>query len=350
MSNNEKYLTRRSGFMNMQQRDRKQARVRRLGWAVLLLSSCWAIGQPAAGGLSAAEDQPEKQPAIRQPKTAAKRTFPNPKLPKELVIEPVAEVRIYYTQTYGQERPFGVYVPKAYQHEQPMPLVVSAHGTNQDGTTEIQAWAQYAEKYGFLVVCPTYWVKTPKQSGGALGMLVSKDEKMLLEILQRVFASLNVDPQLVMHTGFSGGGLPTTLIAMRHPEIFTALCYRSPNFLGPPRGVDLRVWQRRPIYIFWGSNDHPLIIKKGNLGPPEGPATLAFLRQLGCIHLKHEVLEGGGHESRPDLAAQWFAEEVVAPVLNARAEKSKPPSPKTKQPTSKQEKNEVKPAENPGTP
>jgi|GEM_PF-1473206 len=308
-----------------------------LWWAVVVLCGFWAMWQTGGAVLWAAEEQPEKPPKVRQPKAPPKRTFPDPKLPKELVIEPVAEVKIYYTQTYGQERPFGVYVPKAYQHDQPMPLVVSSHGANQDGTTEVQAWAQYAEKYGFIVVCPTYWVKSPKQSGGALGLVVSKDEKMLSEIMTRVFASLNVDRDLVMHTGFSGGGLPTTLIAMRHPEIFTALCYRSPNFLGPPRGVDPRVWQRRPIYIFWGSQDHPLIIKKGNLGPPEGPATLAFFRQLGCTRLKHEILEGGGHASRPDLAAQWFAEEVVAPVLKARAEKAAALSPKTKKSTPEEE-------------
>jgi len=318
--------------MYTQQTDRTLTTIRCLWLAAYVVGCFWAIFQTWNTTICAAE---------RPPKTASKRTFPDPKLPKELVIEPVAEVRIYYTQTYGKERPFGVYVPKTYRHDTPMPLVVSAHGSNQDGNTEIRAWAEYAEKYGFLVVCPTYWVTTPQHKAGALGFVISTDEKMLVEILHRVFASLNVDRELVMHTGFSGGGLPTTMIAMRHPEVFTSLCYRSPNFLSPPQGVNPRAWQHRPIYIFWGSKDHPLIIEKGNQGgPPEGPATLAFLRQLGCTRLKHEILEGGGHASRPDLAAQWFAEEVVAPVLKAREEKPALPSAKTKKPASPRENKE----------
>jgi len=316
--------------VHIQRKRCKLAMVRRLWWAAVVVSGFGLILETWDATIWAAE---------RYSKTAPKRIFPDPKLPKELVIEPVAEIRIYYTQTYGKERPFGVYVPKAYQHDKPMPLVVSAHGSNQDGNTEIQAWAQHAEKYGFIVVCPTYWVTTPQQKAGALGFLVSRDEKMLQEILHRVLASLNVDRELVMHTGFSGGGLPTTMIAMRHPEIFTCLCYRSPNFLSPPLGVNPKAWQHRPIYIFWGSKDHPLIIEKGNQGgPPEGPATLAFFRQLGCTRLKHEILEGGGHASRADLAAQWFADEVVAPVLKTRQEKAALPSAKTKKSASEREK------------
>jgi hypothetical protein len=43
----------------------------------------------------------------------------------------------------------------------------------------------------------------------------------------------------------------------------------------------------------------------------EGPAALDFLKRLHCENLKHEILPGGGHDSHPDLAAKWFAEEVV---------------------------------------
>ena len=49
------------------------------------------------------------------------------------------------------------------------------------------------------------------------------------------------------------------------------------------------------------------------MGPGgEGPPALALLKKMQCKQLKHEILEGGGHDSHPDLAAKWFGEEVLA--------------------------------------
>ncbi|MCS7304640.1 MAG: hypothetical protein NZ602_05965 [Thermoguttaceae bacterium] len=291
----------------------------RIATSFLIIGICY-------GGLFGAEATKPKK---------AQKVFPDPKLPQELVISPTAEVKTYKPTTPGNlpDSSFAVYVPKSYSHETPMPLVVSSHGINGTGPGEITGWVKFAEEYGFIVVCPTYALATQPN------MLKSKsavlqEEKMLLEIMERVFRSLNVDRELVLHTGFSGGGLPTYFYAMRHPEIFTALCFRSANFLGDRFPMDVRPWRNRPIYIFWGSKDHPLIIEKGNMGrPPEGPLCLAFFQKAGCTRLKHQIIEGGGHESRPDLAAKWFAEEVIQPVLQARQQKLAPeqkPSPKGK--------------------
>ena len=266
--------------------------------------------------------------AAPKSKTPKRKTLPDPKLAKELVIAAEAEVKTYQPQVCGghSSPEFAVYVPKAYSPENPMPLVVSSHGAGGSGKGEIGAWVKLAEQYGFLVVCPSYGI-AEKGFGWPTGRsLVDKEDQMLMSILDRVGRSLNVDRELVLHTGFSGGGWPTCLVAMKHPDIFSALCYRSGNFDSRlvsgcvPRDM-IAVWIRRPLYIFWGTKDHPIILGAGGK-PGEGPASLAFYQQLNCTNLKHEILEGGGHDSHPEMAAKWFAEDVVKPILDAREKKA----------------------------
>lgn len=266
--------------------------------------------------------------------------FPDPALAKRLVIAARAEVKLYQPQSPGThpEPSFAVYVPRSYSPRKPLPLVVSSHGGGGNGKNEIGAWPKFAEQYGFIVVCPSYGIAAlpiikagmvvgPGAPQGQLTMLnpevLVQEEQMLSGILDRVFRSLNIDQELVLHTGMSGGGHATLLLGMKHPEVFTALCYRSCNFAGPLVPMDVRSWVDRPIYVFWGERDTAHIIVKGARDVPEGPAMLAYYKQLGCTRLKHEIIPRGGHDSRPDLAAKWFAEEVVRPALEARQEKAK---------------------------
>ena len=152
---------------------------------------------------------------------------------------------------------------------------------------------------------------------------------MLDEIVARVLGSFNVDRKHVMHTGFSGGGIPTWYLAMSHPEVFTMVCFRSANFYGPKYFPtrNLAPWLDRPVYAFWGENDHELIIKPRLGHPGDGPWGLAFLQQLGCRNVKHEILPDGGHASRADLAAKWFDEVVhKAPEKAKKKKRPQPPA------------------------
>ena len=100
-----------------------------------------------------------------------------------------------------------------------------------------------------------------------------------------------------------------------HPEWFTALCFRSANFYGEKavRFTRKSEWKTRPLYIFWGTKDNPIIITKSPTSTGgEGPAALDFLKKFQCKNLKHEIIPEGGHDSHPDLAAQWFGTEVCA--------------------------------------
>ena len=249
------------------------------------------------------------------PAPAAHGKFPDPTLKPELVIKAEPGPTTYTTNKGKLDGgSFAVYVPKAYSPEKPMPLVVSSHGAGGTGPKEIGGWTRFAEQYGFIVVCPSYASATTHSALNLLPGIISQDEKHLKDIMERVFKSLNIDRAHVMHTGFSGGGAPTWYAAMKHPEWFTALCFRSANFWGEKAETISKKsdWKTRPIYIFWGDKDNPIIITKSPvMGGGEGPAALDFLKKMHCQKLKHEILPGGTHDSHPDLAAKWFGEEVM---------------------------------------
>lgn len=227
------------------------------------------------------------------------------------------------SSTYNNGK-FAVYVPKQYDGKTPLPVVVSAHGVDGNGEQEIAGWIPYADKYGWIVVCPSYLSAAKNGKMTEMSKYLREDAMMLNEIMRRVFGSFPVERRLVMHTGFSGGGAPTWYVAMSMPDIFNTLCFRSANFYGSGAFLssNLAAWRERPIYLFWGENDHPIIVTKGNAGDNgDGPAGLEYVeRRLRCHKLKHEVLPGGKHEPRIDLAAKWFAEEVTPAALADKAE------------------------------
>jgi poly(3-hydroxybutyrate) depolymerase len=208
---------------------------------------------------------------------------------------------------------FYVYIPASYTRSNAMPLVVAAHGAGCNGGDEVKAWTSFAEEGRFIVVCPSYAI-SGSQPGVPVSLATVQTQikpckEFTRDILRRVCASLNIDRHHVLYTGFSAGGNPAWC-AMSLPEYFTALCFRSANFFGREL-YDLKslsAWRKRPIYIFWGSNDDPSIVG----GPAQGPASLDFLRHtVRAQNLKHEVLKGGGHDGRIDLVTRWFVEEVV---------------------------------------
>jgi predicted peptidase len=223
-------------------------------------------------------------------------TFPSPDLAPEDVIAAKPGLAIYQTKAKGwDDGKFGVCIPTSYKPSEPMPLVVSAHGHGGNGEGEANAWNGLAEKYKFILVCPSYFSSAARSAEN-----VENDERMLKEVMTRVFGSLNIDRRKVLHTGFSGGSIATWYVAAEHDDWFTALCLRSGNFFDDPP-IRLNRWRERPIYIMWGQNDLPDI-------PVQGGKMLQFVQKtIDNKKVKQDVIPGAGHEGHPDLVAAWFA-------------------------------------------
>jgi predicted peptidase len=221
----------------------------------------------------------------------------DPALPADQVIASKAGLTIYQTKVKAVDGgKFGVCIPSTYNPQQPMPLIVSAHGNGQNGETEAARWKDLAQQYWFIVVCPSFLTS----HDGAVFPAEVADNLVLMEIMTRVFGSLNIDRNRVLLTGFSGGSLGAWYVGAEHDDWFTALCIRSGNFrYNPP--INAAKWQNRPIYIFWGQNDLSFI-------PGEGQKMVDFVKST--IHptsFKQEIIPGGTHEGHPDIVAKWFA-------------------------------------------
>jgi predicted peptidase len=223
-------------------------------------------------------------------------SYPSSDLAPEDVIAAKPGLAIYNTKAKGSDDgKFAVWIPASYNPNNPMPLIVSAHGHTWNGEKEAKTWKGLPDKYKFILVCPSYFT-----SDFLTEQNVSDDNVMLKEVMTRVFGSLNIDRRKVLHTGFSGCSLATWYVAAEHDDWFTALCTRSGNFFGDPP-IRMTHWRQRPIYIFWGQNDIPDIITQST-------AMVDFVdKTLDNTKEKHEVIPGGHHEGHPDLVAKWFA-------------------------------------------
>jgi len=212
---------------------------------------------------------------------------------------------------------FGVHIPESYAGKSPLPLIVNSHGKGGNGAAGIGEWAGYSERYGLVVVCPSFGYATGRSTAGA-------DDQMLSEIMERILSSLKIDRRYVLGTGFSGGGLVVFGCMMQHPEWFTALCFRSANY----RGTLTRKskWDKVPVYVLWGEKDNPIIFSPPDAG--QGPAVLNALLDMKGLSREYskrtdrysfekdgsfrwDMIKGGGHNGRADLVTAWFAKKVV---------------------------------------
>ncbi|TGO03560.1 hypothetical protein PN36_03970 [Candidatus Thiomargarita nelsonii] len=234
----------------------------------------------------------------------------------------------FYFAKYGRFRggAYGVYIPQEYDGVNPLPMIMASHGAGIMGPRELQNWNGFAEKYGFIVVTPSYLVATNEVFETQQDVFIHLDEEIRMTeyILTTVVNALKVDTSNILGTGFSGGSYSSYLFMMNYPEYFTALCIRSPNYSDEYQiDFDTEKWKKRPIYIFWGEND--LEIVKDEEGPEllnylqsgleltseynNRTAPNSFISKNGLF--KWDILPNSGHDHHADLTSEWFITDVV---------------------------------------
>jgi len=197
-----------------------------------------------------------------------------------------------------------IYVPSTYRHDQPMPLVVTCHGTPPYDVAEyhIRAFKWYAEKHGCIVVAPKLMATDGLIGDGPIvGML--NDERFILSIISKLSYRYNIDRANIMITGFSGGGFPTYWVGLRNPDVFSVVVARNCNFSKhnldgwyPPEAVET------PVMVYYGANDPAAIKLQSN-------AAIKYLRSKG-FNVYTEVIPGAGHERHPEYAMEFFEDHM----------------------------------------
>ncbi len=106
----------------------------------------------------------------------------------------------------GETRRYLLYVPKSYDRSRPTPLIISLHPAASWPAAEmhISKWNDLADQHGFIVVYPAgsgfpqVW-RTGRRS-------VESDVRFIADLIDKLEAEYNIDPERIYADGFSQGG------------------------------------------------------------------------------------------------------------------------------------------------
>jgi len=293
--------------------------------AMLIILPAWAQGRPVA-----------PSPAAAQP------TEP----PKSFVVEQSVDgIELHDalpTGLAGQAAafPFGakqsslkaaVYVPSYYDSTRAWPVLLE--GCEPHGLSRSLDWFRdEAERHGFLLVVVEYlyhrgevesrhdvWTR---EGGGSIKRLTRPtneivadmvvDERNIVSLLTELQRKYNVDRRAIGVTGFLGSGILAYRLPMDKPNYFCATIVRSGGF---SQMLMPTVWAGAvgvPYYIIYGEKEDAVTMTGTD-------QAMIFLKSHRFKKVVAERIPNSGVDSRPDIAANYFRNEIDTVVGAERA-------------------------------
>lgn len=140
-----------------------------------------------------------------------------------------------------------VYYPKASSGKRP--AVIFLHGWLGNMKCYIWLWSKFAERNGYIIVCPTFGNGRWQKSGS---------EEKLRETLKFCREDSRIDSDRIYVAGMSNGGMGVTRVALEFPEYVQGLIYLSPVLESTKIGSDefRRSIGRKPILVIYGGKDN----------------------------------------------------------------------------------------------
>ena len=188
----------------------------------------------------------------------------------------------------GTLQPYSVYVPELYNEKDPLPLVITLHGSGVDEQETIMTVAQKIVGEGRMNVMTL----APK-ARGLSDWYLGNSGKDVLECLEHFKKLYRIDEKKIILDGFSMGGYGAWRLAVMNPEIFHGVIIRS-GAIKPPPGVkgenilDIYTTQKNlNILMIHGDRDEAVPIENAR-------KMAARLKELGEDHRYIEV-EDAGH-------------------------------------------------------
>lgn len=212
-----------------------------------------------------------------------------------------------FKEADGLWMPYSIFVPRNYDKAKKYPLIVMLHGLNITAVQQIrfEGVAELAEKYGYIVVCPTgYSVRSfwgmPNVGRGLLeGEPGFENEKNLklsvqelahadtMNVFNMVRKEFNIDENRIFLTGHSMGGAGAYFYAAKHPEIWAAVAPIAGGGIDDRYAPAEKV-KNLPFLVMQGEKD--LIVRAD-----ASRASVAKMKELGIKHTYIEVA-GADHE------------------------------------------------------
>jgi pimeloyl-ACP methyl ester carboxylesterase len=257
-----------------------------------------------------------------------------------------------FASRYDQRFSFCLYVPTVHDPAGPaVPLVVIQHGTGRRGPQYRDAFSQFAERHGCIVLAPLFpaGIVDPDDLHNFKFIRYGeiRFDEVLLEIVREVGDRYNVDTGRFLLHGFSGGGQFAHRFAYLHPDRLagvsvgapgriTFIDWESPWWIGLKGFADVFGREPRireladvPVQMVIGSDDVETweINNRGDANWMDGADAagrtrlerLAALREnftAQGIGVRFDVVEGVAHEPMKVIGP---VQEFFAELLDARA-------------------------------
>jgi len=123
----------------------------------------------------------------------------------------------------GVAQPVVVGLPDGHDGSTATPLLVGLHTWSADYLQMVEPYAKEASRRGWLLACPHFrgpnLTTNPNATQAGGSVLAQHDIIDAIEHLKRTY---NVDARRVYITGGSGGGHMTSLMACKYPDVFAA--------------------------------------------------------------------------------------------------------------------------------
>ncbi len=146
------------------------------------------------------------------------------------------------------QRAWWVYKPKSVDGSKPFPLLFVFHGAGGSGDeiADRMGWAETAEEYGFMIICPT--ASLPNRIRSVSDMVINErframwntgkpqhdrpSDMLFVDYLYKWAAeNFNIDRSRVYASGQSSGGMMSWACASYRPDTFTAVAPFSAKIL-----------------------------------------------------------------------------------------------------------------------
>ncbi|BCL38159.1 polyhydroxybutyrate depolymerase [Nostoc sp. MS1] len=135
-----------------------------------------------------------------------------PKAAREIIFKGNNYGKLY---NQGKLRTYYLYIPKSYNSQRSMPLVLVFHGDDSNGKSisQVTRFNQLAEQEGFIVVYPDALNQTWSLRANSTEKV--DDVLFISSLIQHLQQELNIDSHKIYATGFSRGAILTQALACK---------------------------------------------------------------------------------------------------------------------------------------
>jgi predicted esterase len=238
------------------------------------------------------------QPILQDPRASLGPVLAILKADPVYAPQPVGMMPENFVPLRGRRYHYGLYVPDSYQPTQPHALVICLHGMGFTGEAYLERWASRLGE-GYILACPTlpradWWSRAA--------------EDLVLATIQEVQRHYAIDPDRIVLTGMSNGGIGAYIIGTHHADRFAALAPMAGG-LEDVLFPFLQNLRNTAVYLLHGASDQVMPIQLSRDIDAE-------LTRLGYPHVfrEHRLQhpQAGGHffprDEVPALVA-WLRQQ-----------------------------------------